>query len=76
VDPAIEQEQAARLAELRERRDGAEVRRRLDMIKQTAAGDGNLLYSLRDALRALATVGEVADALRDVWGVYQPADVY
>ena len=76
VDPAIEQEQAARLAELRQRRDGAEVRRRLDMIKQTAAGDGNLLYSLRDALRALATVGEVADALRDVWGVYQPADVY
>jgi methylmalonyl-CoA mutase, N-terminal domain len=76
VDPAIEQEQAARLAGLRERRDSTEVRRRLDEVKQVAAGDGNLLYPLREALRALATVGEVSDALRDVWGVYQPTDVY
>jgi methylmalonyl-CoA mutase, N-terminal domain len=76
VDPAIEQEQAARLAELRDRRDNAEVRRRLDEVRRTAAGEQNLLYPLREALRALATVGEVSDALRDVWGVYQPSEVY
>jgi methylmalonyl-CoA mutase N-terminal domain/subunit len=76
VDPAIEQEQAARLAELRSRRDNADVGRRLDEVKQAAAGDSNMLVPLREALRALATVGEVCDALRDVWGVYQPTEVY
>ena len=76
VDPAIEQQQAERLAELRARRDAAEVRRRLDEVRRAAAGTDNLLYPLREALAALATVGEVCDALREVWGVYQPADVY
>jgi methylmalonyl-CoA mutase, N-terminal domain len=79
VDPAIEQEQAARLASLRANRAGAEVARRLDDIKRAAvapAGEQNLLYPLREALRSLATVGEVCDALREVWGVYQPPEVY
>jgi methylmalonyl-CoA mutase N-terminal domain/subunit len=76
VDPAIEQQQADRLAELRARRDGGEVARRLDEVRQAAAGTDNLLYPLREALSALATVGEVCDALREVWGVYQPPDVY
>ena len=76
VDPAIEQEQADRLAELRNRRNSAEVGRRLDDVKRAASTDGNLLYPLRSALQALATIGEVSDALRDVWGVYKPPDVY
>ena len=76
VDPAIEQQQAERLAELRGRRDAGEVRRRLDEVRRAAAGTDNLLYPLREALAALATVGEVCDALREVWGVYQPPDVY
>jgi methylmalonyl-CoA mutase N-terminal domain/subunit len=76
VDPAIEQQQAERLAELRGRRDGAEVTRRLDELRRAAAGTENVLYPLRAALAALATVGEVCDALREVWGVYQPPDVY
>jgi methylmalonyl-CoA mutase N-terminal domain/subunit len=76
LDPAIEQEQAARLTELRGRRDAGEVSRRLDELKRAAQGTDNLLYPLREALRARATVGEVCDALRDVWGLYQPVDVY
>jgi methylmalonyl-CoA mutase, N-terminal domain len=76
VDPAIEQEQAARLAELRNRRDSADVRRRLDDVKRAAGTDENLLYPLRSALQALATIGEVSDALREIWGVYQPPEVY
>jgi methylmalonyl-CoA mutase N-terminal domain/subunit len=76
VDPAIEEQQAQRLAALRESRDSAEVTRGLDAIKLAASGHDNLLYPLRDALSARATVGEVCDALRDVWGVYRPADVY
>jgi methylmalonyl-CoA mutase, N-terminal domain len=76
VDPAIEQQQAARLAALRQRRDGAEVTRCLDGVRRAAVGSDNVLYPLREALRARATVGEVCDALRDVWGVYKPSAVY
>jgi methylmalonyl-CoA mutase N-terminal domain/subunit len=76
VDPAIEAQQSERLAVLRRNRDSAEVRRTLDEVKQAAAGDENVLYPLRSALAARATVGEVCDALREVWGLYQPGDVY
>src|SRR5712691_2961168 len=76
VDPAIEEQQAARLASLRARRDAAEVSGRISDLKRAAPGPDNLLYPLREALRARATVGEVCDALRDVWGLYQPVDVY
>jgi len=76
VDPAIEQEQAARLDVLRGHRDNTEVRRQLDDVKRTAGGTGNLLFPIREALRASATIGEVSDALREVWGIYQPADAY
>jgi methylmalonyl-CoA mutase, N-terminal domain len=76
VDPAIEARQAAKLARLRDQRDNAQVRRCLDEVKRTAGRDGNMLYPLREALRALATIGEVCDALRDVWGTYKPPEVY
>jgi methylmalonyl-CoA mutase, N-terminal domain len=76
VDPAIEQQQAERLMDLRRRRDGAAVRRCLDAVKRAAEGQDNVLYPLREALAARATVGEACDALREVWGVYRPADVY
>jgi methylmalonyl-CoA mutase, N-terminal domain len=76
VDPAIEQEQAARLAVLRGHRDNTEVRRQLDDVKRTAGGAGNMLFPIREALRASATIGEVSDAMREVWGIYQPADAY
>jgi methylmalonyl-CoA mutase, N-terminal domain len=76
VDPAIEAAQAERLAVLRSRRDAAEVARRLDDVRRAADGEANLLYPLREALRELATIGEVCDALRDVWGVYKPPEIY
>ena len=76
VNPAIEREQTDRLAELRARRDAGELTRRVDELKRAARGSDNLLYPLREALRARATVGEVCSALRDVWGLYQPVDVY
>ena len=76
VDPAIEAQQSERLAVLRRTRDATEVRRALDQVKLAAAGQDNVLYPLRSALAARATVGEVCDALREVWGLYQPADVY
>jgi len=75
VDPAIEEEQAKRLARLRAGRDGDEWRRRIDDLKRAAAGQENVLVPLRGALAAQATVGEVCDALRDVWGTYRPPDI-
>ncbi len=75
VNPAMEQEQAERLAQLRRTRDGAAHRRAIDELKKAAGGTRNVLYPLRVALQARATVGEVCDALRDVWGVYKPPDV-
>jgi methylmalonyl-CoA mutase N-terminal domain/subunit len=76
VDPEIEKNQARALAALRAARDGAEVTRRIDDLSRAAAGSDNLLYPLREALRARATVGEVCDALRGQWGVYKPTDAY
>jgi methylmalonyl-CoA mutase N-terminal domain/subunit len=72
VDPAIEEQQAARLAELRAGRDQAEVDKHLAALAGAARGTDNVLYPMKDALRAKATVGEVCNTLRDVWGVYQP----
>jgi methylmalonyl-CoA mutase, N-terminal domain len=75
VNPAIEAEQVARLATLRAERDGAAVRAALDELASAARGnEANLLYPMKDALRARATIGEVAGALRGVWGRYQPSD--
>ena len=77
VDPAIEAQQADRLTTLRKERDNAEVDRRLDELRVAAASSGagaNVLYPMREALRARATVGEVCHALRDVWGRYLPPD--
>src|SRR6478752_459282 len=76
VDPAIEAEQAARLKLLREERDNAEVTRLLEEIRVAARGNDNVLYPMKKALQARATGGEVADALRDVWGTYVPSDAF
>tara|TARA_B100001093_G_scaffold516983_1_gene597173 strand:- start:1407 stop:2987 length:1581 start_codon:yes stop_codon:yes gene_type:complete len=76
VDMSIEADQVARLAALKADRDNDEVERLLGVIRDVAAGQENLLYPIRDALRARVTVGEVSDALRDVWGTYQPKDAF
>jgi methylmalonyl-CoA mutase N-terminal domain/subunit len=75
VDPSVEQDQVERLARLRASRDAGEWQRRIDDLRKAAAGSDNVLVPLREALRARATVGEVCDALREVWGIYHPADV-
>ncbi|MFW5899079.1 MAG: acyl-CoA mutase large subunit family protein, partial [Jiangellaceae bacterium] len=72
VDPAIEEEQIKRLERLRAERDGGRVERALDALRVAAGGTANVLYPLREALAARATVGEVCNALRDVWGEYEP----
>ena len=76
VDPAIEAAQAERLAALRAGRDRAAVERARSALRDTARGTGNVLPSMRDALRLRATVGEVCDALRTEWGTYRPVDSF
>jgi methylmalonyl-CoA mutase, N-terminal domain len=74
VDPAIEHEQRERLQTLRGSRDEAAVRRGLDAVRAAGKGTDNVLYPMKEALAARATVGEVCNALRDVWGTYVPPD--
>ncbi|MFD7643272.1 methylmalonyl-CoA mutase [Kitasatospora sp. NPDC059795] len=74
VDPAIEAQQAERLKRLRSDRDSSAVDRALTSLRKAAEGTDNVLYPMKEALAARATVGEVCDALRGVWGTYTPVD--
>jgi methylmalonyl-CoA mutase N-terminal domain/subunit len=64
--------QVERLRELRRSRDGGAVERALQEVEEAARGSDNLLYPMRQALKARATLGEVSDALRRVFGEYRP----
>jgi methylmalonyl-CoA mutase, N-terminal domain len=74
VDPRIEAKQAAKLAALRAGRDRAAVEAAVGELQAVARGTGNVLFPMKEALRLKATVGEVCDALREVWGSYRPTD--
>jgi methylmalonyl-CoA mutase N-terminal domain/subunit len=77
VDPAIEHSARERLAALRSSRSAAEVERALDELRRAAKDVGsNVLYPMKRALAARATVGEVCHALRDVWGTYVPSETF
>jgi methylmalonyl-CoA mutase N-terminal domain/subunit len=73
IDPELQKRQAQRVGELRATRDQQAVDAALKDLSDAARGTQNLLYPMKDALRNKATLGEVSDALREVFGVYQPA---
>jgi methylmalonyl-CoA mutase N-terminal domain/subunit len=68
VDPQVGQRQSRRLRELRARRDGGRVRRLLGRIEEAARGTENLMPLLIEAVEGHATLGEICDVLRGVWG--------
>ena len=72
TDPELQANQIARLAAFKADRDHDAVAARLDDVRETARGTGNLLVPMREALRVHASLGEVSDALRDVFGMYRP----
>jgi len=74
VDPALEAAQVARVARIRAGRDNARVHAALESLRAAARGSANVLPPMKQALSLRATVGEVSDALRDVWGVYRPSE--
>jgi len=71
IDETTAERQLSRLQELKRTRDNDRVRRALDALRETARGTGNTMYPLIDCARAYATVGEMCDALRDVWGEWE-----
>jgi methylmalonyl-CoA mutase N-terminal domain/subunit len=71
IDDTVAHRQAERLSKLRADRSKAEVDRRLNALRKAAQGKDNLMPYLFDAVKAYATVGEVCDALREVFGTYE-----
>ena len=77
IDPALETKQIARVQALRARRDSAAVETALARLKDDAEhADRNLMPPILDAARAYTTMGEMCDALRDVWGVWRETPVF
>jgi len=71
VDPAIAESQKGSLKALRARRDGKAVGAALRSVEAAARGQGNLMEPILEAVKAYATIGEICDVLRDVFGVYR-----
>ncbi len=71
IDQSAQDQQTRKLAALRARRDAGRVRRALDELQRAAEGTENTMPHILEAVRAYATLGEICDALREVFGTYQ-----
>ncbi len=74
VEDTVREAQICKLEHVRAERDGDAVRETLAAVGEAARGSDNLLPLMKEALHRMATVGEVCDTLRDVFGRHQPAD--
>jgi methylmalonyl-CoA mutase N-terminal domain/subunit len=73
LDPAFEAAQVGRIAEIRAKRDGSKTRAALDAVAQAARGTDNLMPPILAAVKARATLGEIADVLRNIFGEFRPS---
>jgi methylmalonyl-CoA mutase N-terminal domain/subunit len=73
IDPALEGDQVKRVQAVRARRSAAETARALQALDDAATGTANLVGPIVGAVKAMATVGEIADVLRARFGEYHPA---
>jgi methylmalonyl-CoA mutase N-terminal domain/subunit len=71
IDPEGERRQCARVQQIRAERDEAAWQAALDRLEESARGDENLLPPIIEAVKAYATVGEICDRLRGVWGEHR-----
>jgi methylmalonyl-CoA mutase, N-terminal domain len=76
IDPALEQKQIERVQAVRARRDSAAVESALAELKRAAEGDTNLMEPIMAASRVFTTMGEMCEALRDVWGIWRETPVF
>jgi methylmalonyl-CoA mutase N-terminal domain/subunit len=72
IGPELEEEARIRLRDLRTQRDQGAVAASLLRLQEAAKGDDNLLPPILEAVRAYATLGEISDQLRSVFGEYRP----
>jgi methylmalonyl-CoA mutase, N-terminal domain len=70
IDPEAERRQLERTARVRAERNAAEAEAALEEVRRVARGEGNLLVPMREALRARCTIGEICEALREEFGMY------
>jgi len=73
VDPEVEKIQIEKLKRLKSRRDNNEVKEILEKIEDAARSDKNLMPLILEAVKAYATIGEISDSLRNVFGEYKPS---
>jgi methylmalonyl-CoA mutase, N-terminal domain len=77
IDPDLERQQIERIQALRATRDAAAAEAALARLKEDAAHDDrNLMPPIVEAARAYVTMGEMCDALREVWGVWRETPVF
>ena len=75
IDETVAERQAARLSKLRAERSSAEVERRLKALRKAAEGCDNLMPFIYDAVKSYATLGEICEAMRAVFGAYEEVAV-
>jgi len=75
IEPEISERQLQRLRELKDRRDNALVEKRLEELKEAARSTENTMYPILEAVRAYATVQEICDAMKEVFGGYRETPV-
>jgi methylmalonyl-CoA mutase, N-terminal domain len=75
IDESASEKQLAKLEQLKKTRDSGQVHRTLDALRAAARSTANLMPPILDAVRAYATVGEMCDALREVWGEYEEVPI-
>ncbi len=76
VDPSVGEGQVARLRSMKEKRDAAAVAEKLAALKSAAIGDANLMPPIIEAVKVYATLGEICDVLRGVFGEYRPSVMF
>ena len=75
IDESAAERQLAKVEQVKRSRDAARVARALDTLRAAALDRTNLMPPIIEAVRAYATLGEMCDALREVWGEYEEVPV-
>jgi methylmalonyl-CoA mutase N-terminal domain/subunit len=76
IDPAIEQEQVARVGQVKASRDAARVERRLKQLAQACRDNQNVMPVLVDAVKDYVSLGEISDVYRRVFGLYREPIIF
>jgi methylmalonyl-CoA mutase N-terminal domain/subunit len=75
IDHQVEKFQKEKLAKVKEERDLSRIKRTLEALREAAEGNENIVFPILDAVKAYATVGEISDTLRDVFGEYRQSSL-